>query len=374
MIDNKFYIDSFRLVCPSENFIKINIPKLYLFSEYSELIHEFKQKALPVEYNQTTIYINRVRTQLKDNHLDYIIILFSSKASKDYFKGIQIDTIINVYEYLRELNIIDYESLDSVLINTKARDTDIKQDYTFKNENYNKQFLHDEFKRRIESYIHSDNIIGRGCQIINKKDNFGLQVNHRGSATIKAPYFKIYWKNGELRKKDNIILYNQFPFKLKKYLENNQIFRFEFTINKDDHFKKFDVSNNIYDLLDLVNDFDKINEIKQYFVLANFFENTIEVTRNYGILSPTDQIIMNAIIMLNKTGMAYGNISHNILATFSCPVTKSRQKKRIENLISLVINNFKQTDKVTKTKIYYMQESLQYFDMLTKNSDYETIF
>jgi len=121
-----YCIDSFKLSIDKHFFKSTNIPEHFTLIESSTgaIISEFKKNSLAVKYGDTTVYIGLIKHTLKKVCYEKVIILFSSKVcGAEYFGGIKKQHVIQVLEFLKKSNYIDFSdvngTIESVFLNGK---------------------------------------------------------------------------------------------------------------------------------------------------------------------------------------------------------------------------------------------------------------
>ena len=179
----------------------------------------------------------------------YGIIAISSKVlHEDYFKGISLDTIKQVYEQIQNEKVLGF-SYDTFL-NAEIVDVDYKKDII--NPNYAEGF------RVLGKMTKKSNIAGQWVKKFDGAGNSGIQWGKRELATPSNPYLKLYNKTlmcrYEKHKDEKAVrmhnFYNDFLKGSADDLDNR--IRIEFTIKNKKHFNKHQIfSQKLIDVLNV---------------------------------------------------------------------------------------------------------------------------
>ena len=298
----KYCIDSFKLLIDQKHFTLINIPDTFtLISSDGDIIDEFKKNSIPVKYNDTTIYIGKFRKILKQQNIDKVVLLFSSKIdTQGYFNGITREKTAKVLGYLKEIGRIDYNDVNSIINNMTYKDCDIKTDFEYKG---TREELNEQHKALKQFFNGSEDNIKT---FDNKKgDGVGLQANFRKNSSYTKPFIKFYEKSIEIQSKHSDFLslfstdlYNEVVF-------CSSVYRYEYTIKDKDYCKKFNITNKLSDLFDLSQ--EKLREIGKYMYDANFgllpkkLRETVE-------MGAKDIVLARMFFKLHKMGVDVNEI------------------------------------------------------------------
>jgi hypothetical protein len=350
-----YYIDSFRTSCPTGFFRNIYIPEQMLIAD-GEVLDTFKNRALKVDYKNTTIYVGVKVWNLKNSHGSNLIILYSAKAAKTYNTGIKLQTHLDVLAHLKNLNIVDYnpERLDEIVRNTYVKDLDIKTDKTY--------FVltgieaeHSKIVEEITSELlylkrqydlkHDSTPLNRGAKLYNHKKGFMLQLNRRPGSTHSNPFYKIYNKSLEMRTKEQDFL-KKLPLLMQEYYTQNLVIRSEFTIREKSDFQHYEIINFLPEILKVTD--EKWHEIHTE-IRANLFETQEFESIKRLNLSPLDAYIVNLMKHVyrtdkrkNKNNDVYVfnyQLFIDLMPEVSSATAKTRLKQKIEKLYFNYVNN-----------------------------------
>lgn len=276
-IESRFCIDSFKLLIDQDAFTSINIPNDFkLIDSNGEIIDEFKRNSIKVHYELTDIYIGAYTKQLKGKEYKKVCILFSSKAAgQNYFKGITKSVVCNVLNYLKQINRLDYDNIESVYNSIYVRDLDIKKDFIFNKTQI--ESIKQTNKRLKDIFNHNP----ERCTIARK--NIGIQANYRDNSSYTKPFVKFYDKSTEIVAKNNT-LYQALRNEDKILIQTKFIYRWEFTIKNKDYFNKLQISDKLSDIQRLTQ--QQLQAISTYMYKANF--GLIPKKRDVKLMSPND--------------------------------------------------------------------------------------
>jgi len=229
--------------------MRAELPKQYLIDEHGEIITEFKQKALKIEHEGTTIYTALKRYQFnEDQKGTTFIMLFSAKlAGIDYFSGITKDTIKLAFEIVKNKLNSDCD-FDDFFFYARIADLDICKDEPF----YDRDEIEKYLKNLKELVKQEPSLnIGQGIKLYNGKKTQMLQVNRRENSSLKKPFLKFYNKKLEMERQ-----HPEFMAKFLDYkkLTDNPIMRTEFTIRDTKMFRAFGMSDRLKEIMRYTDD------------------------------------------------------------------------------------------------------------------------
>ncbi len=280
----EYCIDSFKLSIDKHHFLATNIPENFTLieSDSGAIISEFKKNSISVKYGDTTVYIGLFKHILKKVCYEKVLILFSSKVcGSEYFGGIKKHHVIEVLEFLKEANYIDFKDVNSIYREIRAKDLDIKMDTVFDKKIREKASgWQKELKERFQyekNEIHT----------YNSDKNFGLQAFGRDRSTLSKPFVKFYDKTKELLNKHQDF-FKTLPKAIQNQVRTKFIYRYEFTMKDKRFFDKFGISNLLQDILEVPN--TKWREIGVSLLNANF-QAKIKKIRDTTKLKPIERIL-----------------------------------------------------------------------------------
>lgn len=304
-----WHIDSLRIKFDSFLFSGVNVDRYLLINEKTgEVVDNFKEKALKLNYLNDSIYIYRTQRELKKQIYDNVYVYFSSKVlGPKYLKGISATDIYKALHFLldEKVLIFNFNRIQKIIESAHFIDVDYCQDYIFKNDNKTYETLRKQFKYLSDLYRPSKKM---NCGIQNfytpkqytQKDanqrKLGLSVNHRQTASINRPFFKVYNKTLDMHRDKNINLFQMLPAGTRRTLTENLVLRVEITLKNKEHFNKYDLDNNIKKLFIsditgdyILNDFYHLNFFKQHTIDENNKETILKG------LKPKDKATLNII-------------------------------------------------------------------------------
>lgn len=217
----------------------------------------------------------------------YITFLVNSKhLTKNYFDGITIDTLPQIYEYILSFNIVHFEYKH--LLNARYNDTDICVDFITSQDSF----------KKLKTNIKNQSIYPHlWFEAKNQENNSGLWTptlkNPRDNSTPKNPFLKFYSKHEDFSHKSTD--FSSKYFTLDSYKDK---YRVEATIKNAKHKQHLGISNSKtfgeFLKLDLQLLLQQI--VKEYFVKEHpFIASSNELT-------PTDKLILSLMNDLTKRG------------------------------------------------------------------------
>lgn len=261
----KYYIDSGKFFIDSDKFTSVKIPQNFTLidSDTGESLNDFKRNSLEILYGNHKIYVATVKRQLKQMSINKVLIYFASKISgSEYFKGIQKNHILEVLEFLKQKGYLLFDNVNDIYKNIFVKDLDIKCDYRLSEidrpeiKKYN-EILKGRFNGSVDNFHLFDS----------QKQGFGLSTYKREQGTLAKPFLKFYDKTRELLEK-NKEFFLSLPDTLQKEIQNNFIYRFEYTLKDKSFFSKFGITNRLEDIHEVLQ--EKWIEIGRSLLDINF--------------------------------------------------------------------------------------------------------
>ena len=356
----RFFVDSFRMLIP-ENLIKsFNIPETMLVSTEGEILEEFKkisgkleiktgkQSTATIYYLIHDYYFSGSRTRL------FVILMSAKAAGKDYFNGINLDSILYVLETLKRQKIIilnDYtpETLNKITV----KDVDICTNQIINAEQIKPLLV--DLKHLLKVKTSQD--LARGFKLTDSKKAQMLQVNRRAASTPQKPFFKIYNKTKEIAYK-NENLFVEFPeiiheqitaaaadyekIKYRTHFKNINfsdvpelhILRYEFTLRNEQHLLKYGIKHNLIDFLETTQT-TYFNAFKDIFLLMFNYDTEIKNMEIDNNLTPTDLIILEFIKIETEfagTDILTGEVFNRIVEVGRNRFQKRRIAQKLRDL------------------------------------------
>ena len=299
----------------------------------------FKEKSLwKLKNGAKTRFAVQKMTDHNQEIKEYLIILVNSKLlGKDYFNGINLNTINRLYREIMSLNVVQFD-FDHLMQYGYLSDTDFKRDWIQKN--------HDQLYGAIIKDLDKNKksaLSLKGYRYFNKKENKGLEFGDRRRATADVPFFKIYSKAIELRR---VIKQVDGSYSLPDFYVSNQthfdsmegfndVIRAEFTLKNRKAFKNFlNCDNSLSEVLSL-NQKDLIKalqKIKQIHITDRIKPKAV---KGY---SPTDRMILNLLDWIQDIEeVDWHKVERYVLSGYdlnnpSEQVARSRAKKKLEKI------------------------------------------
>lgn len=339
----KIKVDSFKLRIPIEKVTFVSttfcekFKKLYINTgELDEDISLEKHKTDITNGISTRIGIVCCRVG-KDESKEFVYFQVNSKMCRErYLEGVTLDTIKDVYDYIMALNIVfvDYEEFLFGFV------TDIDFAYDI---NITASLMVD-LNKKIYSKVREDRF-KYVDKPFGKQDNVGMQFNKRDKATPSLPFIKIYHKGVEMKHHSN-----EFYTAYLSGIDLSNYGRLEYTLKNAKHQKYLGISiKTLSQLLEV----DRM--LMENIVLRGIPEGYVEkrlIVKDYSKISPTERIILHLMTEVVNHGGDKQSI-YSVLNTFdmnekSDRRDKSRVKKTIDNLVSMMDTGTKKSMKVNR--------------------------
>jgi hypothetical protein len=304
--------------------------KTFLFrSGTGEIIKEYDNYPVNHEFNH-------IATKFQIIHIfDTKFLAISLKAKQlkhDYFRGITIQNIKEIYDYIIFCNVANF-TFDSFL-NSKINDIDFKSDFELQSDPFG------SFCNNMKNQL-------KYPRLYSRYPNIGIEYSKRDTSTPSAPYVKYYSKGAELIQRSN-----GFASKYLKGFDNPVLRRVEVTVKNQEHKNYlerklgFTFGKTLYECLSI--DQYQIKSLILY--LCNQHEAPVHMTnikhdQILKDLSTTERLIFN---LISKNLNSNDDIS-DILDTYfpkstnesvnSYSVKKSRMKKLLIKLLEVKKGN-----------------------------------
>lgn len=367
---NQFSIDSCKIRLPID-MISIKDNRLYddyisvhkdnLLKHGSIEIDEtdFKRKAIKVEENGVKIHflLQNFFIDAKGSQRQFLVMLINSKIlGSDYFKGINSETIRQVYDAIQSLGIVSF-NYESFIWNAKVSDLDIKVDFLQKKPDaFFSKIVSDCDKNKRSSFSN------KGYKRFKSKTNKGIAFGSRPDATLGSPFFKLYHKKTELFYNSNVFFakYLQKFFGSKEGNEivqsdYNYIVRAEYTLKNQKFIKKFlNCDGSLEFILKVTQEQYRkaIQEIKLIHIAPR------EIKKVLVSLSPMDQMLLNSLLLWHsiEPNVHYAEVK-NVMLEGLTGNAKARAKKKLEQLYYSYIIEGYEDEIVTEQK--HIQKGLE---------------
>lgn len=239
-ITNDITNDSLRIEIPIEYVSNTDYLRGMVSTKYNELTSEIIEQKLTPSYFKndsgikTTMYLSKERFK---NHAgaDYtkLVIYANSKILKEnYFQGLRLSNIEEVYDYIISLDIAKF-SIDSFLHKSTCFNIDYKRDF-FCTRNELLRLM-----KNLADCSYDSKKRDVGYNQFTKTDNTGIEFGNRDTDSYNHVYWKIYAKTLELYGKSEKKGSNEFRENYLSAYDIADIVRSEFTFKDKkttDHF------------------------------------------------------------------------------------------------------------------------------------------
>ncbi len=278
--------------------------------------------------------------------VEYLVLQVSAKMLKSkYFEGI---TKHNYKAILQDINSQYVVSIpESVFLNALVSDIDICINQLIDIKSYETAIgLMNNFpKSSCKPLMHTIKKTNKQGKII----NLGLDFNKREKATNSRPYCKVYHKGIELQTKSSTF-YNAFLSPQKSSFLDNLV-RYEFTIKAYDHKKYLTEKGLLTSELKTFKDLITINPQELTNIAKSGLNHYLEARKQKAIasdLNPIDRLISFYMSELINKGADLDDLKH-VLNFYECPVTKSRIKTKITQILKHLNNENPTLEKLLKS-------------------------
>lgn len=360
-IPNSIRIDSLKVRIPL-GLLKIKNVSLNNYyskacAQNGEWLDTYQAKKELREYqisdtSKIKLGIETRRTTTGQNEECLVILLNSKFLGNRYFQGIHFDLIQDVYKDLMSLNVFDVDF--DTFVRSECTDIDFKFDEFMDQDTWNS--LLDQFEQATIPSAQLDR--GHKRYRPSKKDPFnnGLQFNKRAIATKSRPFFKLYWKGGELLSNSSDF-YNEHLSGSISEDQIKQIVRIETTIKNKEHAKYAGIESTTF--LDLLSLTESAKEKMFRNIISKYLTKpkrsiAIEKAKDSTLLSPTQQVEYNAIMLLmNYTKLPVSDVIETLLQGIDHPVSRSRKKTALHEIYELHIKGNKTDISVEKINTFF---------------------
>lgn len=304
-------------------------------------------RPIMINHNGINFRLNKVvLSELKDKrgnilreHSEAIRLTITSKMLQgEYFRGINIDNISRITDYINTTNIINIDV--ETLLNSPCNDIDICINYRLDYEIFKESRKH-LYSLVKESKKHAVELFpAKETQRINK--NIGLIYGDREQGLISTPFCKFYNKENELLTK-SVDFYNYYLFPQIKYgLSIKNLVRKEITIRNNEqkknlikkgHVSKDNPLKTLKNILEITT--TQLTEICNSTLRYYYDKKQFSIPDD---LKPMEKILAGYMQQIIALGGDRLNLLHPLDSIF-CKVTKSRTKAKIDEIIKLVFSD-----------------------------------
>ena len=333
---NEVSIDSFKYFIPLSEVDIIDstildsytIIKLNDRTQDYEEIRNFKRDSKKIKENGYQIHYS-ICTFFGEEHL--IIGINSKLLELNYFQGITIGNIKEIYNKIVLHNVVSFNSFEHFL-QGKISDVDFKFDFEVENSEH-----FDLLTKHLEQQSKPTLKKKEGVNRFNQHDNKGIEWNERSHSTYLKPYLKVYFKQTEaqtLEKRDFFETFNLFTRTINRA-------RIETTVRRKQDLNRYGINSNVL--------FDVLRTPKD--ILGNIIHQSVvnvlepvnkPKTKVKKGMTPSDFFIIDSInIRMNHLNMTFDSSLENILDLMEDfgKVQRSRTKKKIKDLYNVYIKN-----------------------------------
>ncbi|POS01589.1 hypothetical protein Q361_10949 [Flavobacterium croceum DSM 17960] len=362
---NKASIDSMTVFVELDKIIvkdyKLVTPYKVFYDDTAEIIDELHNpRPVYLETDGIKFRFSKVvwtHPKTKETK-EMICITVSTKMLKyKYFQGLNKDNVTDVVNFINSHGIIEI-TVDTFLQST-VNDIDLCVNYHLEFNAYKSALvmLHHMVKQSKKHLVE----IFPKRENMRVDDNFGLTFSKRETASIGNPFVKFYNKAFELIN-NSTEFYNAFIFpQIKQGLKIDNIIRKEMTIknakHKDNVLKKHVTS---VEKLQTVNDLFTLSQI-ELDTICNVQLKYYYEKREFSVssdLSPMDKLISYYMFELVQKGCDKVALLYP-LKLIDCKRTRSRTKKKIEQLMDITF-----TENYMENKLKENSLSNQFIKML----------
>jgi len=318
---NKYFIDSGKFFIDADKFTEVKIPEHFTLidSDTGEALDDFKKSILQITYLSHKIYIGTVKRTLKQGTIDKVLIYFPAKiAGSEYFHGIRKHHIIEVLEFLKQKGYLLYENVNDIYKNIFVKDLDLKKDYCLSESD--RAEIRDHQKKSRENF----NGIPEYFHLFdNKKQGLGICTYTRERATIAKPFIKFYDKSYELKTRKNDEFFKSLPVELQTEVNDNFIYRFEYTLKDKTFFNKFGISNRLEEVNEVLQ--EKWSEIGRKLLEMNF-QPKVRKPKDMSKLGIKESVLCLCFLDDIQRGLSVYQIKQKYLVCAKTKMQKSRAR------------------------------------------------
>ena len=281
---------------------------------------------------------------------EYCLVTINSKQLEhQYFKGITKSTIRDLYNYVISAGVIKCSF--ETFVNSRVSDVDICFDILDFGDKQHRDLLNvSKSKVALERYSYVD---------YKGKDKSTLQYHNRIDARKSSvlPYLKIYAKSEELIG-HSTKFYKAFiaPQEDLESIVLQGITRIEYTLANRRQMKSFGLD--IATLKDVINLSDKEYTRVLNMILDNYNGMNIRAVASDKGLSRTDLLLIGLVTELIEQGLSAPRIIDVAGLYGNSPSDKSKNKRRVRELLEYITNKNKLAENELKQK--QVNEVLQF--------------
>lgn len=292
----------------------------------------FKKKSLRKSENGITVHFGVEKQMTADATVrKYLTILLPSKALKEYyFGGITHNNIKRVYDYLMELQVVEF-SCNTFLHGSACTDVDFKKDV--KNSDIG------DIIALMSANARESKLKNVGYKSYNTHENQGIEFSDRRTTRFKSnPFFKVYNKQKELDNNSK-----EFSGNYLNGASYNGIIRVETTVKNKKHFKSFGVHDtSLNGVLSISN---KIKEEILGRALKSHLWPRKRLKMAKNELNPCESVFLWAIKFALDRGMSYDHIRKDSVSGIKSRHSRSRLEKKFDELYQQFLRGKKEDKK-----------------------------
>lgn len=250
-----------------------------------------------------------------------VVVLLNSKLlEQNYMNGVSMSNIELVYNRLMEAKIF-HISFEGFLSKGKVSDIDIKKDIVFSS---TEEF--DNMTKHLDNVTVPNKRKDMGANRFAKKDNKGIEWNHRTRSTYRHPFLKIYHKGIESKHSKN----NEFFNRYIKLDSIDNVARVEATIkNFSEQGVKYGIKDNtLISLLKLSS--NELHNIIEHSIASNLEQRIkIHKPKTMNEYTPTELVLYQALCYTIDKGETIDSVINAFISSLE-PRAKTRMKKKLK--------------------------------------------
>lgn len=340
ILPNAIRIDSFKIRIPLDEIQLVDNSLLDRFSEHNDSTGELTpiaKRAVNEYYfsdsSKIKAFIENVKVS-KHRHVECLILLVSSKALEhDYFNGISALNIDTLHKKINNLKIFSPISFNDFL-DLDCTDIDIKFDQVMTLKEWDN--LLNDFKKNAKGSKRA-NIGYRDFRATKEKPlQRGLQFSTRRQATLSKPYFKLYYKGGELLS-ESLEFYEEHLSNLISQDELLSIFRIEATIKNSEQAKRLGVESCMLGNLLSISE-DQLKRVMNNIISKHINEpKPIQINQK---LTPDKIVKLTIMKEFLKQGKDSESIIELLVSGIERPSSKSKMRKQLRELYNEYLSQY----------------------------------